>query len=100
MYVVFVLYIFQANHQAVTYVYSSLFCLAGLMHTFILLRGLLASWSQAVRDKEFLVEMRLKNHEPTKESKSKMIAPTHGPVQQEKDQGQEAENIVQVNRDV
>lgn len=25
---------------------------------------LLASWSQSIRDKEFLVEMRLRNHDP------------------------------------
>ncbi|KIK61982.1 hypothetical protein GYMLUDRAFT_198796 [Collybiopsis luxurians FD-317 M1] len=47
------------------YVYSGLFCLAALTHTFVLLRDMLTSWSQAVRDKEFLVEMRLKNHDPT-----------------------------------
>ncbi|KAE9399180.1 hypothetical protein BT96DRAFT_965714 [Gymnopus androsaceus JB14] len=70
-----------------TYVYSSLFCLAGLMHTFILLRGMLASWSQAVRDKEFLVEMRLKNHEPVSKT-----PPMHGPVQREGEQEQETEN--------
>lgn len=53
--------------SSVTYVYSSLFCLAGLTHTFIILREMLASWSQAVRDKEFLVEMRLKNLDTTSE---------------------------------
>jgi E3 ubiquitin-protein ligase MARCH6 len=46
------------------YVYSGLFCLAGLIHTFSVLREMLASWSQSVRDKEFLVEMRLRNHDP------------------------------------
>jgi E3 ubiquitin-protein ligase MARCH6 len=33
----------------------------------VLLLGLLSSWSQSVRDKEFLVEMRLRNLEPEKE---------------------------------
>ncbi|KAJ3902429.1 hypothetical protein F5879DRAFT_1003174 [Lentinula edodes] len=55
------------NQFLFTYVYSSLFCLAGLTHTFIILREMLASWSQAVRDKEFLVEMRLKNLDTTSE---------------------------------
>ncbi|KAE9390042.1 hypothetical protein BT96DRAFT_946431 [Gymnopus androsaceus JB14] len=68
-----------------------MFCLAGLMHTFIFLRGMLASrslflqgmlasWSQAVRDEEFLVEMRLMNHEPTKKAAEFKTAPMHGPV--------------------
>jgi E3 ubiquitin-protein ligase MARCH6 len=30
---------------------------------------LLSSWSQSIRDKEFLVEMRLRNHEPAEEEK-------------------------------
>lgn len=61
------------------------------MHTFIFLRGMLASrslflqgmlasWSQAVRDEEFLVEMRLMNHEPTKKAAEFKTAPMHGPV--------------------
>ncbi|KAJ3931188.1 MAG: hypothetical protein NXY57DRAFT_1081369, partial [Lentinula lateritia] len=59
------------NQFLFTYVYSSLFCLAGLTHTFIVLREMLASWSQAVRDKEFLVEMRLKNLDTTSEQQSR-----------------------------
>lgn len=45
--------------------------MAGLTHTFIVLREMLASWSQAVRDKEFLVEMRLKNLDTTSEQQSR-----------------------------
>ncbi|KAF5384572.1 hypothetical protein D9757_007505 [Collybiopsis confluens] len=58
------------------YVYSGIFCIAGLTHTFILVREMLASWSQAVRDKEFLVEMRLKNHDPASRSQSRTPTPT------------------------
>jgi hypothetical protein len=46
------------------HVYPSLFLLAGSVRSAITLYGMLSSWSQAIRDKEFLVEMRLKNHEP------------------------------------
>ncbi|GAW03233.1 ring finger membrane protein [Lentinula edodes] len=64
------------NQFLFTYVYSSLFCLAGLTHTFIILREMLASWSQAVRDKEFLVEMRLKNLDTTSEQQqSRTLTP-------------------------
>ncbi|KAJ3849605.1 hypothetical protein EV368DRAFT_67298 [Lentinula lateritia] len=63
------------NQFLFTYVYSSLFCLAGLTHTFIILREMLASWSQAVRDKEFLVEMRLKNLDTTSEQQSQTPTP-------------------------
>jgi E3 ubiquitin-protein ligase MARCH6 len=31
--------------------------------------ALLSTWSQSIRDKEFLVEMRLRNHEPAEEEK-------------------------------
>ncbi|KAJ3718891.1 hypothetical protein C8R42DRAFT_723411 [Lentinula raphanica] len=71
-----------------TYVYSSLFCLAGMIHTFIILREMLASWSQAVRDKEFLVEMRLKNHDPKTESGTPTPSQTATPIPED-----EAENI-------
>jgi len=49
------------------HVYPSVFVLAGTARSAIALFKLLSSWSQAVRDKEFLVEMRLKNHEPNGE---------------------------------
>ncbi|KAJ3818347.1 hypothetical protein F5880DRAFT_1491547 [Lentinula raphanica] len=76
------------NFSSVTYVYSSLFCLAGMTHTFIILREMLASWSQAVRDKEFLVEMRLKNHDPKTESGTPTPSQTATPIPED-----EAENI-------
>ncbi|KAG6907887.1 hypothetical protein DXG01_006994 [Tephrocybe rancida] len=49
------------------HIYPGIFMLAGLVRSSIILYSLLASWSQSVRDKEFLVEMRLRNHEPEKE---------------------------------
>ena len=39
---------------------------AGLLRSGVVLYGMLSKWSQSVRDKEFLVEMRLRNHEPEK----------------------------------
>ena len=39
---------------------------AGLLRSGVILYGILSKWSQSIRDKEFLVEMRLRNHEPEK----------------------------------
>jgi E3 ubiquitin-protein ligase MARCH6 len=39
---------------------------AGLVRSSVILYGVLSKWSQSIRDKEFLVEMRLRNHEPEK----------------------------------
>lgn len=39
---------------------------AGVIRSAVILFGLLGSWSQSIRDKEFLVELRLRNHEPEK----------------------------------
>ncbi|KAJ8095074.1 hypothetical protein PM082_010293 [Marasmius tenuissimus] len=47
-----------------THVYPGIFVVTALARSSLLLHDGLASWSQSVRDKEFLVEMRLKNHEP------------------------------------
>ena len=44
--------------------YPGIFAIAGFFRTSALLIGMLTSWSQSVRDKEFLLEMRLRNHEP------------------------------------
>ena len=40
-----------------------------MIHATMILHGLLDSWSQTVRDKEFLTEMRLQNLEPEPERK-------------------------------
>jgi len=46
------------------HVYPSVFVLAATLRSAIVAYDLLSSWSQAIRDKEFLVEMKLRNHEP------------------------------------
>jgi E3 ubiquitin-protein ligase MARCH6 len=51
----------------VIHLYPGIFAIAGLSRTFIVSFGLLSTWSQAIRDKEFLVEMRLRNLEPEKD---------------------------------
>lgn len=56
-----------SSPTSVMHVYPSVFLLAGSVRSAITLYGMLSSWSQAIRDKEFLVEMRLKNHEPESE---------------------------------
>lgn len=48
-------------------VYPGIFVVAGLMQSSRYINEIVASWSQAIRDKEFLVEMRLRNHEPEEE---------------------------------
>ncbi|KAI6110799.1 hypothetical protein EV401DRAFT_1868684, partial [Pisolithus croceorrhizus] len=48
------------------HVYPGIFAAAGLSRMCVSVMSLLSTWSQAVRDKEFLVEMRLQNHEPGK----------------------------------
>ncbi|KAH7910305.1 hypothetical protein BJ138DRAFT_1009132 [Hygrophoropsis aurantiaca] len=46
------------------HVYPGIFAVAGVSRTIIAGVGVISSWSQEVRDKEFLVEMRLQNLEP------------------------------------
>ena len=46
------------------HVYPTVFVCAFAFRASISAYGLLSTWSQSIRDKEFLVEMRLKNHDP------------------------------------
>lgn len=48
----------------VLHVYPTIFTVAGCTHGLVSLSNLVGAWSQGVRDKEFLVEMRLQNLEP------------------------------------
>lgn len=50
----------------VMHVYPGIFMFAGLIRSAVVLYDMLSSWAQSIRDKEFLVEMRLRNHEPEK----------------------------------
>jgi len=52
-------------------IYPGIFATAGLFRGIVVGLQLLKTWSQSVRDKEFLVEMRLRNLEPS----AKEIAP-------------------------
>ncbi|KAF8880202.1 hypothetical protein BD779DRAFT_1549951 [Infundibulicybe gibba] len=52
--------------RLVMHIYPAIFMLVGLLRSAMVLFDLLSSWSQSIRDKEFLVEMRLRNHEPEK----------------------------------
>lgn len=64
---------FQADTHIphiVMHVYPGVFVVAGTFRSVITLYTMLSAWSQAIRDKEFLVEMRLRNHEPELEEKS------------------------------
>ncbi|OCH96342.1 hypothetical protein OBBRIDRAFT_816012 [Obba rivulosa] len=53
------------------HVYPGIFTVAGLAHALVALSRLVATWSQSIRDKEFLVEMRLRNLEPDLEQEPK-----------------------------
>ncbi len=46
------------------HVYPSVFVFASTIRSALKLCHALSAWSVAIRDKEFLVEMRLRNHEP------------------------------------
>lgn len=56
----------SSDLPTVMHVYPGIFALVGLVRSAVVLFNLLSSWSQSIRDKEFLVEMRLRNHEPEK----------------------------------
>ncbi|EIN10123.1 hypothetical protein PUNSTDRAFT_35157, partial [Punctularia strigosozonata HHB-11173 SS5] len=52
------------NRFLLMHVFPGIFAAAGLYRTANSLNVLFASWSQTIRDNEFLVEMRLRNMEP------------------------------------
>lgn len=58
--------------------YPGLFVAVSFGRTVIAALNLLSSWSQSIRDKEFLVEMRLRNHEPEKEKKDVQVDTVEG----------------------
>lgn len=63
------------------HIYPAIFAVASLSSFAVVLLDALASWSQSVRDKEFLVEMRLRNHEPEPiPRKSLDPSPPTGPI--------------------
>jgi E3 ubiquitin-protein ligase MARCH6 len=50
--------------STVMHAYPGMFATVGFYRASVATLRLLSSWSQAIRDKEFLVEMRLQNLEP------------------------------------
>ena len=52
----------------VMHIYPGIFAFIGLMRSAVILYDMLSTWSQTIRDKEFLVEMRLMNHDNEKDS--------------------------------
>ncbi|KAI0630807.1 hypothetical protein C8Q77DRAFT_228608 [Trametes polyzona] len=56
------------------HVYPGIFTLAGLGHAMWVLSKLTRSWSQTIRDKEFLVEMRLRNLEEQEQAQAQAQA--------------------------
>ncbi|KAG5654209.1 hypothetical protein H0H81_006242 [Sphagnurus paluster] len=80
------------------HVYPGVFMFVGLIRSTIVMYSLLSSWSQSIRDKEFLVEMRLRNHEPEKEKKEKLTVPQDSKTEEvdrnAAEVGKEKENAV------
>lgn len=54
----------------VLHVYPSIFTAVGVSQMIWFLGGFLKTWSQSIRDKEFLVELQLKNYEAKKKASS------------------------------
>ena len=63
------------------HVYPMVFVFAATARSAIILYGLLRSWSQSIRDKEFLVELRLKNHDPDEVVEAPKERPRHQRVE-------------------
>ncbi|KIY52974.1 hypothetical protein FISHEDRAFT_34386, partial [Fistulina hepatica ATCC 64428] len=51
-----------------THLYPVIFASAAICHAAMVMFDMVSAWSQTIRDKEFLVEMRLRNHESDKET--------------------------------
>jgi E3 ubiquitin-protein ligase MARCH6 len=64
------------------YVYPGIFAIAGAARGAALAFSLLGTWSQSIRDKEFLVEMRLRNLEPQKEEEVDDVADSGAGVEE------------------
>ncbi|KAF9244135.1 hypothetical protein BU15DRAFT_86088 [Melanogaster broomeanus] len=56
--------------------YPGIFAVVGLSRVFVSSVSMLRTWSQSIRDNEFLVEMRLQNHEPEKLENTRAEPPT------------------------
>jgi hypothetical protein len=73
----------------VSHIYPAIFAGAGIGRVIWGLHAVYSKWSQSVRDKEFLVEMRLKNLEA--EEKKERVSDTLGIAQQSGDDKSEAD---------
>lgn len=74
---------FDAFIPLVVHAYPGIFAAAGLVRMCASAMGMVVLWSQAIRDKEFLVEMRLQNHVPNKvEVKDNVPSATEGTLEQ------------------
>jgi E3 ubiquitin-protein ligase MARCH6 len=56
--------------MAVVVVYPGVFAFASMLSTASAMSGVFQIWSQGVRDKEFLVELRLQNRDEASKAKS------------------------------
>jgi hypothetical protein len=60
----------SADVMAVVVVYPGVFAFASMLSTASAMSGVFQIWSQGVRDKEFLVELRLQNRDEASKAKS------------------------------
>ncbi|KIJ65205.1 hypothetical protein HYDPIDRAFT_175219 [Hydnomerulius pinastri MD-312] len=64
-----IVYVLKEILEVLMHAYPGIFAAAGFSRIFVSALTALSSWSQSIRDKEFLVEMRLQNLEPNKTEK-------------------------------
>lgn len=60
----------EEGRTAFLQLYPTIFAVAGLFRAVAIASQLYGSWAQKIRDTEFLVEMRLRNHEPERDQSS------------------------------
>ena len=71
------IFLLMKLRPSVMHVYPGIFAVVGFGRSVMVGIDLLHSWSQSIRDKEFLVEMRLRNHEPNNdEQKEQKVVET------------------------
>lgn len=77
------------SSPTVTSIYPGIFVGVGIVRVIWMLHRMYMKWSQTVRDKEFLVEMRLRNLEPG-ETKGKAVQTRSGEDEDEQEQREAA----------
>ncbi|KIY65813.1 hypothetical protein CYLTODRAFT_492008 [Cylindrobasidium torrendii FP15055 ss-10] len=75
-------------------VYPTIFIAAAMSRSALVSVDVVQSWSQSIRDKEFLVEMRLRNHENEQAGEARRAQATQTQAQAQAEQGQNGQPIL------